>query len=190
MGEAITEEGLLPRTGDKSYFTPENNTVSNEWFWRDVPGMMDYVKEEAARLGLEEQMGSLQGVMVDVIEREYGRTIETAAAMAMAMAKANAAAQFRAVLGWIKLLAGPNSPTIGEVPSALWQACQQRSALSRRAVWVCVLFTSSHQLYYTPADTPTGSEDPPAYLMQQDIPVGRPAHIELRNQHAQYAVIW
>lgn len=30
----------------------------------------------------------------------------------------------------------------------------------------------------------------PTLLMQQGIPVGRPAHVELRNQHAQYAAIW
>ena len=35
-----------------------------------------------------------------------------------------------------------------------------------------------------------GGEDPATYMMQQDMPIGRPEHIELRNQHFQYAVIW
>ncbi|WWD10526.1 hypothetical protein V865_008662 [Kwoniella europaea PYCC6329] len=30
----------------------------------------------------------------------------------------------------------------------------------------------------------------PTLLMNQGIPVGRPPHVELRNQHAQYAAIW
>ncbi|KAK8870069.1 hypothetical protein IAR55_000639 [Kwoniella newhampshirensis] len=33
-------------------------------------------------------------------------------------------------------------------------------------------------------------DNAPTMLMQQGIPVGRPPHVELRNQHAQYAAIW
>nr|XP_031858588.1 uncharacterized protein CI109_005968 [Kwoniella shandongensis]KAA5525660.1 hypothetical protein CI109_005968 [Kwoniella shandongensis] len=33
-------------------------------------------------------------------------------------------------------------------------------------------------------------DNAPTLLMQQGIPVGRPPHVELRNQHAQYAAIW
>lgn len=31
---------------------------------------------------------------------------------------------------------------------------------------------------------------PPTLLMQQGMPVGRPAQVELRNQHASYAATW
>ena len=67
VGEKIVVEGLLPRVGEKSYFTPENNLGTNEWFWKDVPQMVEYVQGEAERRGVE--LGRVQEVLVDVIER-------------------------------------------------------------------------------------------------------------------------
>lgn len=73
VGEKLMVEGLLPRTGDRSYFTPENDPRGNEWFWRDVQAMTGHVKDEAERLGLGlgGRVGKVQDVMVDVIEREF-----------------------------------------------------------------------------------------------------------------------
>ena len=68
VGEKIVVEGLLPRTGEKSYFTPENNLGTNEWFWKDIGEMMGYVRAEGERKGV--QLGRVQEVLVDVIERE------------------------------------------------------------------------------------------------------------------------
>ena len=67
VGEKIVVEGLLPRTGEKSSFTPDNNLQTNEWFWKDVPEMVQYVKDEAEKQGVK--LGRVQEVLVDVIER-------------------------------------------------------------------------------------------------------------------------
>ncbi|WVN87651.1 uncharacterized protein L203_102834 [Cryptococcus depauperatus CBS 7841] len=93
-GEDIIVEGLLPKTGERTIWSPENDIQTNEWFWKDV--------EQMAEVAGGQKKG-VQPVLVDAIADQ---------------------------------------------------------------------------------------EQVPTLLMQQGIPVGRPPHIELRNQHAEYAAIW
>ncbi|WVQ79618.1 hypothetical protein IAT38_001718 [Cryptococcus sp. DSM 104549] len=92
--EEIVVEGLLPSTGQRTRWSPDNNLETNEWFWKDVEGMAEYV-------GGKEK--NVQPVLVDAIDE---------------------------------------------------------------------------------------SDNAPTMMMQKGSPVGRPPHVELRNQHAQYAFIW
>ncbi|WWC85166.1 uncharacterized protein L201_000023 [Kwoniella dendrophila CBS 6074] len=93
-GKTYELEGMLTKSGEKTFFTPPNNPQTNEWFWKDLINMTQWVGGEKR---------GVQPVLVDVIEEP-----DTA----------------------------------------------------------------------------------PTFLMNQGIPVGRPPHVELRNQHAQYAGIW
>ncbi|KAL7422095.1 surf-like protein [Cryptotrichosporon argae] len=95
-GDEVIVEAMLTKkdANARNMFTPENRVKSNEWYWKDVEGMAEW-------LGGEEK--GVQPVLVDAIDH-------------------------------------------GEVPASL--------------------------------------------LMQQGIPVGRPPHIELRNQHLTYAITW
>ncbi|WRT66821.1 uncharacterized protein IL334_003784 [Kwoniella shivajii] len=93
-GKQYEIEGMLTRPGEKTVWTPDNNTDTNEWFWKDINGMAQWLGENGREV---------QPVLVDAIEE----------------------------------------------PDAA-----------------------------------------PTMLMNQGIPVGRPPHVELRNQHAQYAAIW
>lgn len=62
-GEEVVIEAMLTKIdgGAKSYFTPENQAERNQWFWKDVPDMAEWV-------GGEER--GVQPVLVDVIDRE------------------------------------------------------------------------------------------------------------------------
>ncbi|ODN72673.1 hypothetical protein L202_08113 [Cryptococcus amylolentus CBS 6039] len=66
-GEEVVIEGLLPKTGEKSGFTPDNKLETNEWFWKDV----DLMAEVAG--GAEQ---NVQPVLVDAIaEPEISPTL-------------------------------------------------------------------------------------------------------------------
>ncbi|WWC69783.1 uncharacterized protein I206_103726 [Kwoniella pini CBS 10737] len=93
-GKIYEIEGMLTKAGEKTFFTPENQPLTNEWFWKDLAGMTAWAGGEKR---------GIQPVLVDAIEE----------------------------------------PDVS----------------------------------YT-------------MLMNQGVPVGRPPHVELRNQHAQYAGIW
>jgi surfeit locus 1 family protein len=105
--EEVVVEGMLLRQGEKTVWTHENNKEGNEWFWRDVLAMAEWVGGEAK---------GVQPVLVDAIEGE---------------------------------------------PSCVWH--------------ILILI---------------GGSAPSSLLMQQGIPVGRPAQVDLRNQHASYAMTW
>ncbi|RSH95721.1 surf-like protein [Saitozyma podzolica] len=59
LGEEVVVEGMLLRPGERSVWTPENNKEGNEWFWRDVKGMAEWV-------GGEEK--NVQPVLIDAID--------------------------------------------------------------------------------------------------------------------------
>jgi surfeit locus 1 family protein len=61
LGEEVVVEGMLLRPGERSVWTPENNKEGNEWFWRDVKAMAEWV-------GGEEK--NVQPVLIDAIDGE------------------------------------------------------------------------------------------------------------------------
>lgn len=63
-GEERVIEGMITKVepGTKSFFVPENKPEKNEWFWKDVPDMAEWVGGEA---------NGVQPLLVDVIDREY-----------------------------------------------------------------------------------------------------------------------
>lgn len=61
LGQEVVVEGMLLRPGERSVWTPENNKEGNEWFWRDVKGMAEWV-------GGEEK--NVQPVLIDAIDGE------------------------------------------------------------------------------------------------------------------------
>ncbi|WVR04922.1 hypothetical protein IAU60_001934 [Kwoniella sp. DSM 27419] len=59
-GREYEVEGMLTRKGEKTIWSPDNRTDTNEWFWKDVEGMAEW----ATAVGGAE----VQPVLVDAIE--------------------------------------------------------------------------------------------------------------------------
>ncbi|BEJ15364.1 hypothetical protein CspHIS471_0411310 [Cutaneotrichosporon sp. HIS471] len=60
-GEEVVIEAMLTKVDNdaKSYFVPPNQPHDNQWFWKDIPDMAEWVGGEAA---------GVQPVLVDVID--------------------------------------------------------------------------------------------------------------------------
>ena len=61
IGEEAIVEGMIAKTDFGQGWAPDNKKENNEWYWKDVAAMAEYVGGEEA---------GVQPVLVDVIDRE------------------------------------------------------------------------------------------------------------------------
>jgi surfeit locus 1 family protein len=69
-GEEVVIEGMISKKFDegKGWWAHDNEPENNLWFWKDIKGMAEWVKSQGG-----DELGEVQPVLVDAIDREFGR---------------------------------------------------------------------------------------------------------------------